>query len=358
MAEQPWHIKAVHAYTAQGSTPASLWASAVGFQASIKPEPGLSQIIEDQALPCLTCPADADYDPNDIARSQRLAARLLAGWSEPPPTGDTVLALTLGRPGEGYRRNRRLEHLRSGLVDTLRIEGVPHWADWCAGATLAGIDSPEDWQALVSVTSGGHQPDILWISADSLINPDALSQLGELVSNSLFTDGLVLGEGAAAIWLSPPGNSGDKTIARVTWHSQSVPELSKEDPALSTINPHRDGLMAHAQTDPKSQSRWHGWLSRYPDDDIYSEPQHSWLNAGLGYLGSAGWALGIVAALGRLPMPCPPVERMQALHQSLEGRWCLATVDAVKTAEPTPAHSAPQQHPISTAPRQKELEHG
>lgn len=358
MAEQPWHVKAVHAYTAQGSNPASLWASAVGFQASVKPAPGLSQIIEDQALPSLTCPADMDYDPNDIARSQTLAARLLAGWSEPLPTHDTVLALTLGRPGKGYRRNRRLEQLRSGLVDALRREGVPHWADWCAGATLAGIDSPEDWQALVSATSGGQQPDILWISADSLINSDALSQLGDLVSNSLFTDGLVLGEGAAAFWLLPPGHSGDNAIARLTWHCQSAAHLNKDDPALSTVNPHNDALMAHAQTDPRSQSRWYRWLSQYPDEHTYSEPQHVWLNAGLGYLGSAGWALGIVSALGRLPMPCPPVERLQALHQSLEGRWYPTTVEAIRTAEIGTTQVAPHQRPISTTPLQKELAHG
>lgn len=358
MAEQPWHVKAVHAYTAQGSNPASLWASAVGFQASIKPAPGLSQIIEDQALPSLTCPADADYDPNDIARSQTLAGRLLAGWSEPLPTHDTVLALTLGRPGKGYRRNRRLEQLRSGLVDALRREGVPHWADWCAGATLAGIDSPEDWQALVSATSGGHQPDILWISADSLINPDALSQLGELVSNGLFTDGLVLGEGAAAVWLLPPGHSGDNAIARLTWHCQSVAHLNKDDPALSTVNPYNDALMAHAQTDPKSQSRWYRWLSQYPEEGTYSEPQHVWLNAGLGYLGSAGWALGIVSALGRLPMPCPPVERLQALHQSLEGRWYPTTVEAIRAAEIGTTRVATPQRPIRTTPLQQELEHG
>ncbi|WP_028672269.1 hypothetical protein [Saccharospirillum impatiens] len=340
MAEQRWSIKAAHACTARGSDPASLWASAAGFQAVIQPEPNLSQFVEDQALASLTSPAGGDYQPNDVIRSQSLAASLLAGWKEPLPTSNVTLALTLGRPGEGYRGGQRVEQLRAGLVAALRIAGAPHWAEWCSAATLASIDCPQDWERISRSSSAAVQPDILWLSADSLINPGALKQLGDRVSNEQFTDGLVLGEGASVLWLQPLPQASNHPLAQLTLHTCTIAELNAEQSPLSSIDPNREGLVNHALTDPKSQTQWYRWLDTYPEADALTEPQHNWLTAGLGYLGSAGWSLGILAALGRLPMPCPPVNRVQALHQMPAGHWFLATLE--------PANPASESHAMST----------
>lgn len=330
MDELQWTVKAASAYTQGGKTPATIYGTVVTRQGDIN-QPGLSESesltvrVDDLDLPCYTLPADGDYDIDSRARSARLAAKALAElWNRHgpiPPT--TAMVCSLNREDWGSHPADVFQDL---LVNNFMALGDPALVDWCSLCTVYQMDEPKDRAQIAAETS------LVWLSTDSLINQATLDRLGDRVAIKHFSDGLILGEAATAVWLTSDASSG---TARLTLYTEPLANLTASDTRLAVVQPYRHGLVTHLDQSLDQQANWHQWLGDFKPASEFDALQHISLSSGFGYVGAAGPGLAVVCALGRRQMPCPPVDTQWLFHQSPDQQYTLLKLDSTPhTATP------------------------
>lgn len=319
-----WTLQAARACTGAGNTPAAVYATATTRKgniqkSSLEASDCLFLPFQGLELPCFVCPADDDQEENGLIRSLQLAGRALAELQQPkfPWPQETVLALSLNKV---YLANHKaaLETARGQLVNQLYVQGDIALAQWCAQATLAEVNRPEDWRQLE------HTDSVLWLSADSLLNTATVKRLNTRIATQYFDDGLVLGEAATALWLTRAPEAGRPTL---DVHGETLAELDRRQAPLDSVQPYLEGLVAHLDGGTDHQAAWRQWLGQYDENSPYYWEQHEQITLGFGYVGTAGPGLCVVCALGRLQMPCPPIDRQWLVHQSLEPGYSLMTLD-------------------------------
>lgn len=335
-----WTVKAANAYTQGGKTPAAIYATAATRQGDIH-QPGLSESesltvdVDGLALPCYTFPADDEYGIDGRERSARLAAKALAElWNRHGPIPQTT-AIVFSVSQEVWG---------SDPAETIQDELARHFielgdlalVDWCEVAAVYRMDEPED-RAMIEAASS-----LVWLSADSLINQATVERFSDRVAIKHFTDGLVLGEAATAIWLTTDPSPGS---ARLTLYPEPLTELMGSDPRLADIQPYSHGLVTHLDQDLDQQAHWHQWLGDFEPKTEFDALQHASITLGFGYVGAAGPGLAVLSALGRRQMPCPPVATQWLFHQHLNHQYSLMKLDSY-TNTATPA-AQPKQGGLS-----------
>lgn len=156
------------------------------------------------------------------------------------------------------------------------------------------MDEPEDRARIAAETS------LVWLSTDSLINQATLDRLGDRVAIKHFSDGLILGEAATALWLTSDASSG---TARLTLYPEPLANLTASDARLAAVQPYRHGLVTHLDQSLDQQANWHQWLGDFEPASEFDALQHASLTSGFGYVGAAGraWPSYVPWGAGKCP---------------------------------------------------------
>lgn len=332
----PWYIATARACTANGATPAALYSATANFQRKARFSDALTVDLEGQQQRIQIISVDDETVLNATYRAMQLAARALKRLYD-----DTVndwqpytLALTLSHRSPFHRLDP--ETVRGGLRRALALEYAYILDKWVEKAPMVWLRTEQDWHAL------NEHEQVIWLSADALINPQALTALkGHPFANELYPEGLILGEAAAAIQLHKRQNG---SLPTLSWEGHDIASLDAHAPPWCQIDPASEGLVNHFPLDPQTQATWYRWLDDYKLDPAVDIEQRHWLGAGLGYLDAAGAALGIVCALGRLALPLPALQRFWVIDRQPTGRYRLARLEAPR---PSSKHQEQQAKDLS-----------
>lgn len=333
------YVKAASGYTLGGHTPAAVYAVAATRQGDID-QPGLTESesltidVDGLPLPCYTFPANAEQGEHTFdgrMRATRLAAKALAAlWNRHGPLPETT-AMVFSVNRDDWP-TEPVDVIQEPLVEACLELGELALAEWCRLAAVYRMDEPKDKALIEAETS------LVWLSADSLINQATVDRLSDRVAIQYFTDGLVLGEAATAIWLTSEPQPG---AARLTLYPEPLNKLDANEPNLAEVQPYAHGLVTHLDQDLDQQAQWHQWLGDYEPKTEFDQVQQTSVTLGFGYVGAAGPGLAVLCALGRHQMPCPPVATQWLFHQNLDHSYSLMKLDS-HTDTATPDHEPKQ----------------
>ena len=339
MTHTDWRIHAASSCTGQGDTAAAIYAALASGESRLQASEDITLAYEGLALPCLICPVDDDPDTQGLTRSLQLAARALMQLYEQVtdwPMQATV-ALSLSRQ-QMQQAGAREQDVHGDLIHALYQQGATPLARWCEQALWcdpSALFAPTSVPATGDATTETEPAprSLIWLSADSLINPASVRQLGRRIARESREDGLILGEAATAIWLSrdsepgsEPGVHPHRPRLRVY---PPLAALDHRSAPLNAIQLDTDALISQRDGDPERQSRWQLWLDHTDPASLnHSRPQDR-LETSFGHVGAAAPGLCVLAGLGRLQLPCPPVTRVWLLSETLEHTFNVMTLEQV-----------------------------
>ncbi|MEJ2044730.1 MAG: hypothetical protein P8X74_21000 [Reinekea sp.] len=287
MQPNQWYIKAARACTGQGSTPTQIYAGVQTLGSNIQLNPAITVEFEGVNTPSLTCPMNEQGLTPSLNRCAKLAAYALTELdTELPETA--ALALQIGT-------TQNQDSFLETLADELAELGQFHLVHWVETIEIIAIQKPEDWQQLKPFDQ------VIWLNADHLINTKFIQSLSHRIANEIYPEGIVAGEAASVLWLSKNAANSDCPV--LTVHLSAVTQLSQTEEWIPDCEPSQCLLINSVSSEPKQQSAWFQWVSKYETDIPYKEAPQLWLARSFGYLGAASAGIGVLCALGYLNLP-------------------------------------------------------
>ncbi len=312
MQANQWYIKAARACTGQGSTPGQIYAGVQTLGSTVSLNSAILVEFEGVNTPILACPVNEQGLTPSLNRCAKLAAYALTELDTVFPVR-TALALQIGTNQSSF-----LEQLANELAEL----GQFYLIDWLETIDIIAIQKPEDWQQL--------QPfeEVIWLNADHLINSQFAQSLRHRIANEIYPEGIVAGEAASVFWLSK--HAADRDYPVLTVHNRVVNQLAKMEEWVPNCNPSQCLLINSVTSEPKKQSTWLQWVSKYENESPHEEPPQLWLARSFGYLGAANVGIGVLCALGYLNLPTATTSSALVTDLQLSSHYHLYQIEQGK----------------------------